>query len=378
MSTTTDNGASAHVPFNEDLCERYLFGEMTEAEQESFETAYFSDDSFFNNFLAVKDEILDLYSRNELDLERRRRMEPHFLATVSRRDRLTESREFINAVTLIAERSADPSSLRDAAGPEPAGLVNAFKNLFMPLRLAAVGGLIVAVGVGWWLLVHRGTSENTVESADNPPSLNETNAGSQAPETAVADDKAQNPGASNDSPHPDERSSEERAVAVNTAPLPPTDARVPAPSPYATPPPSQIARIDPPVVDPLANNTQTDPKPEPAGPRTEFVTLDSATRSATKRNTAEIGTATQNVTIRMVFGGEAYASYSVRISTVGGGTVWRASNLKTVMTAGTKSLAVTVPAGSLSRKDYIVVLEGRSDDGTMETIREYYLHVDRQ
>jgi hypothetical protein len=153
-----------------------------------------------------------------------------------------------------------------------------------------------------------------------------------------------------------------------------------------------MARIDPSILNPASNNTpaisvdnannanstQTNPKPELIGPRTASVTLDSATRSVSKRNTAEIGTATQNVTIRMVFGGEAYASYSVRILTVGGGMVWRESNLRSVMTGGTKSLVVTVSAASLSRKDYIVVLEGRSNDGTMEPIREYYLHVDRQ
>jgi hypothetical protein len=84
------------------------------------------------------------------------------------------------------------------------------------------------------------------------------------------------------------------------------------------------------------------------------------------------------VVVRLLFGGEAYASYSVRISTLGGQTVWRASNIKTGMNDGAKSLAVTVPAGSLTRKDYIVVLEGRTGEGSSETIREYYLHVDRQ
>jgi hypothetical protein len=79
----------------------------------------------------------------------------------------------------------------------------------------------------------------------------------------------------------------------------------------------------------------------------------------------------------MLFGGEAYSSYSIRISTLGGGTVWRVSGLKTARNDRGKSLAVTIPAASLSRKDYIVTLEGRADDGKSETIREYYLHVDR-
>jgi hypothetical protein len=119
-----------------------------------------------------------------------------------------------------------------------------------------------------------------------------------------------------------------------------------------------------------------EPKPEVTGVRTETVTLSSTSRSVTGRNTASIGTATQNVVIRMLFGGDAYESYSVRVTTLGGATVWRASNL--TIGGSARALAVTVPAGSLTRKDYIVILDGRSKDGRSETIREYYLHVDRQ
>jgi hypothetical protein len=80
----------------------------------------------------------------------------------------------------------------------------------------------------------------------------------------------------------------------------------------------------------------------------------------------------------MIFGGDAYPSYSVRVSAVGGGTVWQASNLKTAMNDAAKSLAVTIPARALTGRDYIVVVEGKTNDGQTETVREYYLNVIRR
>lgn len=74
MSPSNGNGTSGSLLFDEAVCERYLFGELDGAEQERFESAYFNDDSFFNRFLAVKDELLDLYSRNELETGKRIRM----------------------------------------------------------------------------------------------------------------------------------------------------------------------------------------------------------------------------------------------------------------------------------------------------------------
>jgi len=392
MITTNENGTSGHLPFDEELCERYLFGELSEAEQERFEKAYFSDDSFFNKFLAVKDEVLDLYSRNELDHEKRRRMEPHFLASGSRKKHLTDSRDFINSITVIAERSAERETKLAVVEQKSAGLIHVVRSIFSPLRFASAAGLILVLAVSLWILVKRDTAENIAGSVPLPPGPSETTSGSDVPlETSVADGNAQIPAQQQEAdPRRPSQPADQLEIAADGDRADPANTTAPLPGLSPTPPSSQIVRIDPPETKPpdIANKAvqvptpdipnKPDPKQEIAGVRTESVTLDSATRSATKRNTAQIGSATQSVEIRMVFGGEAYSSYSVRVSGVGGGPNWRGSNLKTRMNEGAKSLTVTVPASYFTRKDYIVVLEGRVQDGTTETIREYYLRVDRQ
>jgi hypothetical protein len=65
--------------FNEDMCERYILGELSEGDQEQFEAAYFADDAFFEKYLAFKTDLLDLYSRGQLPEEKRQKFENIFL-----------------------------------------------------------------------------------------------------------------------------------------------------------------------------------------------------------------------------------------------------------------------------------------------------------
>ena len=376
MNDLNGNGASGATPFDEEMCERYLLGELSGSEQELFETAYFNDDSFFNRFLAVKDELLDLYSRNELDAEKRMRIERHFGSTRARRQRLAESNDFIRTVTTIADGSAPVRPLNPARGET---FFELLKGLFTVPTLAAVSVLLVLVAVGIWIAGRSaapdliadqpvpqptsGTAPSNVEVAsENVPSNGNTQTGKDSgiepsPETKQPElpESARNiiPDVSPAATDPPQ------------IPVPQVDSKLTAPTPGPTPE-QRVAEI---VKSPQ-------PVPDVTGPRTETVTLSSTSRSVTGRNTAVIGTATQNVVIRMVFGGDSYSSYSVRLTTLGGTPVWRASNL---MIGGTaRSLAVTVPASSLTRNDYIVILEGRTKDGKSEMVREYYMHVDRQ
>ena len=376
MSGTNGNGTSSNLAFDEGTCERYIFGELTKSEQEHFETSYFNDDSFFNRFLAVKDELLDLYSRNELDVEKRRRLEAHFQLTAARRKRLAESQTFIRSVTQIADRSTPGVIAPTAPGSKSATPFETLKRLFTLPKFAVVGGLLVLIAVSFWILRRSDVNERVVGSDDKTPSP-----ASVEPESEVAsqhtepnENSATLPTVNAEqSPQP-KRAADDLETAVNRA-LPSTlDGVAPPSTQSPDPSTTQVDPRDPPQPTVAQVPKLPEPSPEITGDRTESVTLSSQSRSVSKGNTATIGTATQSVVIRMLFGSEAYASYSVRVSTLGGQTVWRASNLKT----GGKALAVTVPAGSLSRKDYIVTLEGRSSDGKPETIREYYLHVDRQ
>ena len=90
----------------EDTCARYLLGELSEPEQAHFEESYFADDSLFERFRAVKDDLIDAYARGELSGRRRERFEQHFLASEPRQQRVEEARGFIRAVTAASTNPA--------------------------------------------------------------------------------------------------------------------------------------------------------------------------------------------------------------------------------------------------------------------------------
>jgi hypothetical protein len=377
MKSANGNGTSAKTPFDEGVCERYILGELSEPERQLFETAYFNDDAFFNRFLAAKDELLDLYSRNELDPDKRRRVQQHFGSTSPRRQRLAESGDFVRSVTAIANRDSRSTPLMAEIEPKPPTIFETLKGLFPVPMLAAAAVLLVLIAVGFWILRKPGTPELIADEPAPQPRANMTPSNPEQVVGGLAPDnntKAnENPGTQ---PTSEPNRPREPEIAVN--PYQKVQPATPAPSPARSPdptiiPPAPVQTPEQRVADVVK---PPEPKPEVTGARTETVTLSSASRSVTGRNTASIGTATQSVVIRLMFGGDAYDTYSVRVTTLGGATVWRASNIN--IGGSARSLAVTLPAASLTRKDYIVILEGRSPGGISETIREYYLHVDRQ
>ena len=85
--------------------------------------------------------------------------------------------------------------------------------------------------------------------------------------------------------------------------------------------------------------------------------------------------------ISLYFKSDAYQKYVVTIETVAGLRVSRRVFDKRAVTYsgdGTKRIEVLITDTTrLSSKDYIVTLEGRSEEGRSETIEEYYFHVKR-
>lgn len=373
MTNNSNNGNSAQHPFDDTMTERYLFGELSEAEQERFENAYFADDEFFEHFLAVKNDLLDLYARGELDAERRSRLEKTFHTTEPRRKRISESRDFIRAVTTVSARGYELTAAEVPAAPS---FLETIRRLFTVPRLATAALVLIAAVGGVWLLSR--STENTEQASQEPPPANAEQANTNQIVILLPDNSNVNLTPKNDVKGPVSNLTPEPEFAANPVPESSPKIIIVPENVVPTPEPPKVAQNEPPQIDPPPVVSQPTPKPEiVAGNRTESVTLDGSSRSATRRNTAEIGSATQTVSVRLLFRGPAYPSYSVRVATIAGRTVWQARNLKTAMTEGAKSLAVSIPAGSLSGKDYIVTLEGRTPEGQTETVREYYFRVDR-
>lgn len=374
MMEHNGDGATKKLQFDEEMCERYLFGELTEAEQESFEAAYFDDDAFFDRFIAVKTELLDLYSRGELEAEKRARMEPHFLATAPRRKRLAESGEFIRAVNAISDRDR-ASKAAITVAPEPS-LFDSLARFFTLPRLAGVAVLMIAA-IGGILLITRSGPDGVNEQLVQQPSAgvnrpielptNSTNGESQTspPEVTVA------PSNTND-------------AATNRPIQPRPDVAVRPKTRRPTPVPQRKIGSDPDesyvAADPRDKNDDT---ASISGPGVEpSITLHAgATRAIGEGNTLTIPAGAKSANLKLVFRSERYSRYTVTVTNLEGREVLRNEYDRRrirELKDGTRRLTLRLgDTSGLGEKDYIVKLEGRHPGKAGETLEEYYFHVRR-
>jgi hypothetical protein len=337
----------------ENACELYLLGELSEEEREELEEAYFTDDGRFERFLAVKDDLIDAYARDNLTREKRERFEQHFLASEPRSQHVDEAKEFIRAVSASSLNAAIVNVTADASRESPeASWWRSTANLFafhpFVLRGAAAALLLVSLA-GLWLLVrqfqpHRveGDRPQHEEAARRQqegkggqtvaPPANENS-------TDLARNNATNLG--NNSP----------AANLNNAPAPERAAQ------------SQSAN-------------QRSPMPLPAQ-IASLSLMPFASRDGNSSNSLQLSPDTRLVRLHLAFKEDSHRRYDVVLGTLEGDRVLQRRGLKARSDDGGKSVTLTLDPIVFRRQDYIATLHGLTADGRLETIGDYYFRVER-
>lgn len=139
----------------------YLLGLATEMEQGQVETRYFRDQDFYEQVLALEDELICDYLSNELTGTERRRFEEHFLQTAHRRKKFQATRKLMAylADQGVAARGASPAistrpvTKTQTTNPATGGLLDSLGGLLAPKL--ALGWMAAATAVllvcGFWL-----------------------------------------------------------------------------------------------------------------------------------------------------------------------------------------------------------------------------------
>lgn len=295
----------------ENICERYLLGELTESECQQMEEAYFADDSLFERFIAVKDDLLDAYSRGDLTSYRLERFERYFLTSAVRRQRVEEARALI--------RVATTASMNSNAGNSPAVISSEKRdsswqwfprNLSLQssvFRLGSVAALLLIIVVGWILVRQfhdrsaRPTAEEHARNVTKPEGdgVSGTRSIGQAPTSGLETG-------------------------------------------------AQIASL---TLLPFNSRDTGGAEPLTLSPEKGIVRL------------------------TLVFPGGPYDSFEASVRTVDGQHVVRHSGLKAGSSDTGKTVTLTFDSSLLTRQDYIASLRGRRTNGSTETIADYYFRV---
>jgi anti-sigma factor RsiW len=323
----------------EDTCTRYLLGELTEAEQERFEKAFFGDDQLFERFLAIKDELVDSYARDELTGRAHERFKQHFMSTPPRRERVNKAREFIRAVSALTpqESRQRAKSSQSKSGTSP---WQSFLGFFGPGRLVAQGALVVLLllAIGGSLIVfkrQRERAERLRQEAAARQQKEEQNARPVGP----APTSGLGIGGQRDS-------------VANSQPTPAA----------ASPAQSQNTNKQAPVLAARVASLSLIPYASRANDSTPV--------------SLKLGPEIRLVRLSLIFRDDDYRNYSVTIRTVAGEQVVHQQRLKAQKGADGKRVNLTFDASILRGQDYIITLNGLTPDGKLEPLNDYHLRVE--
>jgi hypothetical protein len=318
-----------------------LLGELTETEQAQFEEAYFTDDLLFERFLAVKDDLVDSYARNELAGGPRERFEQHFLTTQPRRERVNEAREFIRAVGALQSGPAEKTATTPRRNLGPSHW-QSFLQLFGNGRLLTQGALAILLLVavaGSLLLIKRGRRERAEELRKEWVARKQKEAESARP-VGPAPTSGLNIGG-------------QRGSAVNSQP-----------SPANTPSPN------------------TDRHQQPGRGLTSSVAslalipFGSRDGGSTPMS-LKLGPETRVVRLTLIFKNDDYRSYDITMRPVPGEQLAHRRGLKARPSPTGKSVTFTLDPSIFRGQDYIITLNGLGPAGKLEPINDYYLRVER-
>jgi hypothetical protein len=322
-------------------CKRYLLGELSETEQAQFEEAYFVDDQLFERFLAVKNDLIDSYARQELSGSETERFEQHFLACEPRRERLRDAREFIRAVSAPSSQVAETA----ATTPQPNSELSVWQSL---LRLFAIRGLVaqgafvalLVLAVAGSLLFIRRVQRERAE---------------QMQKEAVARQQREQENARPVGPAPTSGLTigGQRGPVVNSQPTP---------------------SVSPALLPPNTNR----PSPQLPVQMASLTLMPFSSRGSDSTPVSlKLGPDTSRVQLSLIFKDADYRSYDITVRTVAGEQVAHRRVPKAQTGAAGKRVTLTLDPSIFRGQDYIITLNGLTPAGKLEPINDYYLRVER-
>src|SRR5262249_42565632 len=134
----------------ENLFQKYLLGELSEADQTTLEQELLADRSKFDQVWAIENQLIDSYVRGDMSRADRQGFEGHYLASPLHRERVAIAESFLKSIDQTVEGKieageTDPivpwgSRIRDSPGwPQ------------LAVGSVLVMAILLMVGVGWVL-----------------------------------------------------------------------------------------------------------------------------------------------------------------------------------------------------------------------------------
>lgn len=313
---------------HEELLANYLLGQLPEAEQLRLEERFFTDNEYYEQLLALEDELRYDYAAGGLSPAQRASFERRFLTSPQARAQAELARavldkvaEPVRSLTAPAEKKSRWQALR------------AFFSLQHPalqFSLAAAASLSL-VGASW-LFYQTTRLRAQVERL-------ETARAGQEQQTAA------------------ERARQQQLAGELARER------------------SQRAQLEQELASQQAAGER---QPASAASFLSFVLAPGLVRDVASLKRLAIPPGSQRVRLRLTLKRAAdYQSYRAVLQTLDGAARWQQNLPRPKSSAAGQAIVVNLPARLLPPGDYVLALQGQTPGGVLEEIDEYYFNVVR-
>jgi hypothetical protein len=313
----------------EQMMFRYLLeaDKLPAQEVERFEDEYFGDDETFALLLAAEDELIDRYLRGELGARDREGFEGHFLRSTRRRQKVENAKAMRRVIPELA------ASKRP--GPEPGSTRQSFVSMisfrlygqkFLSGAALAMAALLIVVAGMSVLRIRR--SNQAVEQARKEQAVLERQVADARKESGLLAERLQR---AND----------------------------------------QLAN--------LAGGQ--DESPASSAPIARFsLNLDTGSRSGGETMKLVIPSKVDVARLRILLSTSEYGNYQAELKPVGSDvSLWSQRRIQALRTkSGEAMIDLWLPAGLLTRGEYILELSGIKSHGLPERLPPYAFIVERK
>lgn len=304
---------------DDELAVRFLLGDLPDESRSKLEERFFQDDRFYEQLLAIQEELADDYVQDRLSQEDRARFENFFLQSPMRRERVEFAAAFSRAVTGDDTRSpATPRWWKSR------------------MALGAVAAAVMLVIAAWLVVESRRPSEPVQQARTE----RDASLGTAAPDETREDRAGED--LNRDVETSSALDSEDKASEKEPETKRVQRARDPS-------------RLPPTTVD-LAI----------------LVLTPNQTRGGTEEAKLFLPVSPQSVRIQLdLEREESYASFLAELRTAQGRLAWSKTGLQMQRTSYGSAVFLTIPAGTILAGEYEVALMGETQ-GAAAAVGYYY------
>jgi len=311
---------------SDEMMTRYLFGELSEAEQARLEERYFTDTQTFDQLAQLETDLIDDYARGRLSTQMRARFERSYLHNPKRRTRLKFSEVLTDRLDQTASaRVADQARMKSGSfWPRLSSLLTGGRRA---LAFSMAVALVLLSSVSVWLFIQSQRLRQDLARTQDAQSA-QAQQGREA-EQQLASERAR---------------TEELTAELERA------------------------------------RAEAKPQPAPAASVASLVLIVSGARAVDTGAppTIVIREGTQQVRLQLKLKENEYQSYQLALQAVGGEEILKRQHFKPLANKSGASFALTLPASQVKAGDYILTLRGYGPSGELEDVSQSLFRVEKK